>query len=176
MRQQYIINPKIRAIMKYRESSLQMQCVASFRYRWPHYAKLLEHPKNEGGAITRRQGGIAKAEGVTAGVADLILHVPAYITDASVRHSDCYQSLAIELKTKKGTQRHEQKQWQRLFEAAGGKYVIIRSLDDFIGIVTNYMLNVPQDVDSAVRKVYSDMLREEDEAAKEQFAKLLNKQ
>ncbi len=161
--------------MKYTETDLQINCVTWFRYRYPHFAKLLEHPKNEGGANTQRQGAIAKAEGVIAGVADLILHVPSYITDASVRHSDCYHSLAIEMKSKKGSQSHEQKAWQKLFEAAGGKYVVIRSLDDFRNIVTSYMINVPQDIDAAVRDVHTGLIRKEQEEARKQFNNLLAK-
>ena len=161
--------------MRYKESETQIKCVSWFRYKYPAYAKLLEHPRNEGSAGTRKQGAIAKAEGVQAGVADLILHVPAYITEASIRHSDCYHSLAIEMKTKKGTQSPEQKAWQRLFEAAGGKYILSRSYDHFTEEVTRYMTNVPLDIDAAIRKVHADMEREETQRAKEEFMKLINR-
>ena len=82
---------------KHKESDLQIRCVKWFRYQYPAYARLLEHPHNEGNGFNRRQQSIANAEGVTKGVADLILHIPAYITGPSLRHSDCYHSLALEL-------------------------------------------------------------------------------
>lgn len=160
-------------MMKYKESELQIHCVSWFRCQYPHYARLLEHPKNEGGAISHSQGAIAKAEGVQAGVADLMLHVPAYINDASIRHQECYQSLGIELKTKTGSQRPAQRIWQRLFEAAGSKYVIVRTFDDFKNEVTQYMKNVPVDVDTAVREAYEAIELEEKQKAIKQFKKLI---
>jgi len=160
--------------MKHKESDLQIRCITWFRYQYPAYARLMEHPKNEG-CGNRRQGAIAKAEGVQAGVADLILHVPAYITEASLRHSDCYHSLAIEMKTKTGTQSPEQKQWQRLFEAAGGRYVIIRSYDDFVAEVTRYMLNVPLDLDLDVKRAHAAIEREAAQRDKEMYQKLIKK-
>jgi len=160
--------------MKHKESDLQIRCISWFRYQYPAYARLIEHPKNEG-CGNRRQGAIAKAEGVQAGVADLILHVPAYITGPSIRHCDCYHSLALEMKTKTGKQSPVQKQWQRLFEAAGGRYVIIRSYDEFVAEVTRYMLNVPMDVDDAIKKAYAEIEREAELEAQKEFKRLLNK-
>ena len=161
--------------MKHKESDLQIRCVKWFRYQYPEYARLLEHPHNEGNAFNRRQQSIANAEGVTKGVADLILHVPSYITWPSLRHSDSFHSLAIEMKTPKGTQSPEQKTWQRLFEAAGGRYVIIRSYDDFVVEVTRYMLFVPLDIDKRIKQAYADILRKEDEKLKKQMQSFLNK-
>lgn len=60
--------------MKHKESDLQIRCVKWFRYQYPEYARLLEHPHNEGNAFNRRQQSIANAEGVTKGVADSLYH------------------------------------------------------------------------------------------------------
>lgn len=160
--------------MKHKESDLQIRCFKWFRYQYPAYATLMEHPKNEGNG-NRRQGAIAKAEGVTPGVADVILHVPAYITGPSLRHSDSYHALALELKTITGRQSPEQRCWQRLFEAAGGLYVIVRSYEDFVTTVTRYMLNVPADVDQSVRDAYHAIQREQNDQAVRQFKKLIKK-
>ncbi len=160
--------------MRHRESELQIKCVSWFHYQYKPYSMLLEHPKNEGGH-GHTQGAISKAEGVRAGVADLILHVPSYIQDPSVRHSDCYHSLALEMKTATGRQSPEQKVWQRLFEAAGSKYVLVRSYEDFVRIITEYMINVPMDIDTAVRETYIDIDLKESEKAVKQFKKLINK-
>jgi hypothetical protein len=70
-----------------------------------------------------------KAEGVTAGVADLLLLVP----------SQGYHALAIEMKTEKGRQSPDQKQWQKTVERQGYRYAVCRSLDDFMATVNAYL-------------------------------------
>ena len=63
-----------------------------------------------------------KAEGVTAGVADIILLIP----------SGGYASLCMEFKTEKGRQQETQKlRGNRQQSEPGNKYAIIRSFDDF---------------------------------------------
>ncbi len=64
------------AKIHHRESDLQIRCVKWFRITYPAFAFLLEHPHNEGNGFNRIQQAIANAEGVTKGVADLILHIP----------------------------------------------------------------------------------------------------
>lgn len=160
--------------MKHKESDLQIRCIKWFRYQYPAYARLMEHPKNEGNG-NRRQGSISKAEGVQAGVADLILHVPVENYRFDGFRMGPFTSLAVEMKTPKGSQSKEQKEWQRFFEAAGGMYIVIRSYDDFVSEVTKYIDGVSQSTDAAIKKVYSEIQREADKAAKEQFRKLINK-
>lgn len=71
-----------------------------------------------------------KAEGVLAGVSDLML---------LVRNAH-YGALLIEMKTAKGVQSENQKTWQRHITQDGAyKYVICRSLDDFAREVGNYL-------------------------------------
>ena len=83
----------------YREQDLQIRVVKWFRVTYPAFAKLMFHPKNEE-ASGRVRGAIAKAEGVTAGVADLMFLIP----------TQDYIGLAIELKSKNGTMRKQEKQ------------------------------------------------------------------
>lgn len=40
------------------------------------------------------------------------------------------RAIAIEVKSQRGKQRDAQKLWQRAFEAAGGLYVVARSVED----------------------------------------------
>lgn len=82
-----------------------------------------------GGARNKREAGILKAEGVTAGVADMILLTP----------SGGYGALCIEFKTDEGRQRHSQEEWQQAAETAGNKYVIVRSFDNFKEEVEKYL-------------------------------------
>ena len=75
------------------------------------------------------EAAIMKAEGMTAGVADMILLVS----------KKGYTSLCIEFKTAKGRQTQHQKDWQRIAEIHGNKYVIVRSFDDFVKAITAYL-------------------------------------
>lgn len=113
------------------ESYTQRQCVAWFRLQYPRYARLLVANAN-GGKRNRIEAAIMKAEGVTAGVADLTLYVP------TKRH----HGLLVEMKTEEGRQRTTQKEWQTLVTAQGYRYEVCRSLDDFIEIVKDYFTEI----------------------------------
>lgn len=68
---------KTSPIMQHEESLIQQQCVAWFRIQYPHLAPLLYHIANEGSTSKAYVGGIRKAEGLVAGVPDLMLNIPA---------------------------------------------------------------------------------------------------
>lgn len=99
-----------------------------FRLQYSSVKELLFAVPN-GGARGKIEASIMKSEGVTAGVADLILLIPR----------KGYGSLCIEMKTDKGTQRDTQKVWQEQAERHGNKYVICRSLDEFMTQITEYL-------------------------------------
>lgn len=115
---------------RHKESNLQKQCVAWFRAQYPEHALMLFAVPN-GGGRSRTEAAIMKAEGVTAGVADLIL----------LEARGGWGSLCIEMKTReKGSkQRPSQKAWQEAAEAAGNRYAVIRSFEAFRALVTEYM-------------------------------------
>lgn len=75
-----------------------------------------------------------KAEGVTSGVADLLLLV--------AKHG--FHGLCIEVKTIVGRQSENQKAWQHTIEAQGYKYEIVRSLDDFADLMRWYLAEPPK--------------------------------
>ena len=110
------------------ESELQRSCFYWFRLQYAHLGKLFFAVPN-GGARNKREAAIMKQEGVTAGVADAILLAP----------SGGYASLCVEFKTEDGRQQATQKEWQRAAEAAGNKYVIVRTFDDFRRQVEAYL-------------------------------------
>ena len=114
---------------RHEESDIQQLCVRWFRLQYPKYARLLFAVPN-GGSRNLIEAARMKAEGVTAGVADLILLVP----------SGEYSSLCIEMKTAKGRKRDTQKDWEEAATSVGNKYVICRSLDDFQTEINNYIL------------------------------------
>lgn len=116
--------------MTHEESNLQRACVRWFRYQYPDHATMLFAVPN-GGGRSRVEAAIMKAEGVTAGVSDLILLEP--------RHG--YGALCIEMKTESKTSRQSpsQKDWQAQTEKAGNKYVVIRTFEQFMETVNEYM-------------------------------------
>lgn len=115
---------------KHEESFLQRECVSWFRWQFPEHAKMLFAVPN-GGGRSRIEASIMKAEGVTAGVSDLIL----------LEARGEYGALCIEMKTtsKNSRQRESQKVWQEAAEKAGNKYVVIRTLDEFKDTIVKYM-------------------------------------
>ena len=146
-----------------REGGLQIQCVTWFRAQYPAFARLLYHAKNEAGHSSKAVA-IQAAAGVVPGVPDLILALPAVyssneenglLCDDGVAASALSLSLGIELKYgKTNNQSPAQREFQRFYEAAGHRYIVARSLDDFITAVRSYMAHVPQQTINAVKAVW----------------------
>ena len=163
---------------RHKEQDLQIRCVKYFRSSYPELAILLEHPKNEVASGNRTEGAIAKAEGVQAGVADLILHVPSsvwFIDGVPQEELSLVNSLAIEMKTKTGRQSPEQKIFQRYFEAAGNMYVIVRSFEEFQNVVTNYVSGIPYHTHQKIYDLWHQIDKERTEVARKELQELLNK-
>lgn len=112
------------------EHQLQVRCVEWFFKDSPYYELPLFAVPN-GGRRDAVTGAKMKAEGVVAGVADLILLAPS--------KSGKYHSLCIEMKTQYGRQQDTQKEWQKKAEASGNKYVICRGLEQFQTIIRSYL-------------------------------------
>ena len=110
------------------EHRLQVACVNWYRLQHRKYADSLIAVPN-GGKRDKTTAKKMKAEGQLAGVADLILLVP----------NTNYHALLIELKTPKGRQSQSQRAWQMTAERHGYKYVVCRSLDDFITTIKDYL-------------------------------------
>lgn len=166
-----------------KESILQQQCVYWFRLQYPQYAKLLTHPVNEGSDHTsqdRRRQAIHKAEGTVAGVPDLLLFVPAqYHTTvdghAIIIQTHSYHGLGIEMKTKTGRQSQEQKDFQKMFEAAGYKYVIVRTLEEFKSVVNEYLSFVEAWCDSNICETHQALIKAQDARELAYFKKVIGK-
>lgn len=110
------------------ESRMQHSCLQWFRFQYPFLSRLLFSVPN-GGKRDSKTGAMMKHEGCIRGVADLILLVP----------KKGYASLCIEMKTPKGKQSDEQKVWQHDAERANNKYVVCRSLEEFMNEVNSYL-------------------------------------
>ena len=127
--------------MNQEEHNIQAACVRWFGYAHPELRGLLFAVPN-GGARSKATAGMLKAEGVVAGVSDLILLVPrrrAKITENNAASIEIKHALCIEMKKNGGYQSPEQKIWQRLVEEHGYKYAVCRSLDEFIDTVEAYL-------------------------------------
>lgn len=112
------------------ESEIQQACLKWFQLQYPKLVSdgVLFHIPNEGirlGGIGRRM----KREGIVRGVADLCLAIPR----------KGYAALYIEMKKPGAYQSPEQKAWQKNIERYGNKYVVCRSLEEFIKIITDYL-------------------------------------
>ena len=116
--------------MRHDESNLQIACVRWFRLQFPSIAPLLFSVPN-GGRRDAVTGAILKAEGAVAGVSDLLLLLP----------SGEHHGLCIEMKTAKGTQSKEQKEWQKAVEAVGYKYAVVRSFEQFADLIACYIID-----------------------------------
>ena len=119
--------------MREEEHNIQAACVRWFNFQWPQYRGLLFAVPN-GGARSKATAGKLKAEGVVPGVADLILLVP--FLQECVQY---FNGLCIEMKTSKGKQSREQKDWECKVREQGYEYKVIRSLDEFIEVVDSYL-------------------------------------
>ena len=113
------------------EHRIQSSCVRWFRLQYPSMRHNLFAVPN-GGRRDKVSGAKLKAEGVLAGVADLAL----------LKSNRFYGALLIEMKTRKGRQSEAQAGWQSLITKDGYKYVVCRSLDDFISEVRDYIRNL----------------------------------
>ena len=120
------------------EHALQCACVHWFRLQYPEYATLLFAVPN-GGARNAITGARLKDEGVTAGVADLILLLPQWFTTWRGEKGCKYAGLCIEMKTPTGRQSPEQRAWQAAVEAPGYKYAIVRDVLGFVKLIQDYL-------------------------------------
>lgn len=117
--------------MRHLESSLQQTCVRWARYQYPVLRTLLFAVPN-GYRTSASQARIAKAEGLVAGVADLILARPS--------DDGQYAVLFIEMKTSKGRQSDFQKAFQSAVEEQGiYKYEVVRSFEEFQRLIFSWM-------------------------------------
>ena len=119
--------------MREEEHQIQSACVRWFAYQHPELKGLLFAVPN-GGARNKATAGKLKAEGVVAGVSDLILLVPRIICGVAQWHGLC-----IEMKKPGGYQSPEQRQWEATVNGYGYKYAVCHSLDEFINEIEDYL-------------------------------------
>ena len=112
------------------ESHLQQMCISWFRLQYPDIGKLLFAVPN-GGARNRTEAAIMKAEGVTAGVADLIL----------LLGRGGFNALCIEMKTpdRRSVLSDAQIEWRSLAITNGNRHVVCRTIEEFQSEIRWYL-------------------------------------
>ena len=113
------------------EHQLQTACFQWFNLQYPEFRGLLFAVPN-GGGRSRIEAALLKAEGVVAGVADMLLLVP----------SMGYAGLCIEFKaaTKTAHQSEAQKNWERLINKHEAyKYTVVRTFVEFRKLMCYYL-------------------------------------
>lgn len=147
------------------ESKLQIQCVAWLNYQYPHLAPLFFAVPN-GGYRNAAEASIMKAEGVRAGVSDLIFNIP----------SGKYTQLDIEMKTdaRSSHQSNSQKRYQRYAEAVGIKYIVCRSFEQFKIDLSEYISNMDTQLERSLYRIYQEEQQEEIMLARLQYQKRCN--
>lgn len=114
--------------MKHEEENLQIACVRWFSLQYQSLSTLLHHSPN-GGVRNKVEAARFKAMGTRAGFPDLFLSIP----------NAQYHGLYIEMKTAKGTQSKSQRIFQQRVEAIGYRYAVVRSFDQFVSEVREYL-------------------------------------
>lgn len=117
-----------------KESILQTQCVAWFRWQYPQFRKLLIAIPNgarlHGDAKQRAmQWARLEKEGAVKGAADLLFAVP----------SGDFAGLFIEMKTPKGRQSPDQKEFERDVLDSGFGYAMPRTFEQFQITIKRYL-------------------------------------
>lgn len=129
-------NPKRRP-PAHPEEDLQKACCQWYDLQWGHrringveIGRLLHHSPN-GGKRSKKEAARFKAMGTRAGFPDLWLGIPV---------NGC-PYLCIELKTlNKGSGQSEgQRDYERLVTAMGARYVVVRTLQEFIRTISDYL-------------------------------------
>lgn len=113
------------------EGKIQASCYQYFWNNYPQYRGLYfavpnENNRADSNAIT---GAIRRSMGVYHGVADTLLLIPR----------GRFHGLCIEYKDENGRQSEHQVAWRHLVESQGYRYVVCRSLEQFKGIITDYL-------------------------------------
>jgi len=131
--------------MKHTESDIQKACVRLIRTHFKKYSPFLLKVGN-GGKRTKIAAIRSLAEGELPGAADLFLAYPSpYIKKLMdsgswiMLRDKGFCGLWIEMKSKAGVQSEKQKEFQMNMESVGYKYVIVRSIDEFLHEMTVYL-------------------------------------
>lgn len=116
-------NPsKKKRVVKHEEADIQTEFFDKVFKVFPTLPRKLLFAVPNGGSRNKIEAANMKKQGVTPGVADVILLIP----------KKGYASLCLEFKTATGRQSDEQKEFQKQAEMCRSKYAIVRSAMEVI--------------------------------------------
>ncbi len=123
-------NPsKKKRTIKHEEADIQTEFFDKVFKVFPTLPRKLVFAVPNGGSRNKIEAVNMKKQGVTSGVADVILLIP----------KKGYASLCLEFKTAIGRQSDEQKEFQKQAELCRSKYVIVRSAMEAIKVIREYL-------------------------------------
>jgi len=123
-------NPsKKKRVVKHEEADIQTEFFDKVFKVFPTLPRKLLFAVPNGGSRNKVEAANMKKQGVTPGVADVILLIP----------KKGYASLCLEFKTAAGRQSDEQKEFQKQAEMCRSKYVIVRSAMEAITVIREYL-------------------------------------
>jgi len=106
------------------EQDLQIACCEWFALQYANQRGRLY--MNYNNPPSAHVGAILKRAGLLAGIADL-----TYLRDGG-------RVVFIELKTTKGTQSPNQKEFEQMVVALGFEYIVVRSFEEFVAAINSY--------------------------------------
>jgi len=125
-----IKNPsKKKRVIKHEEADIQTEFFKEVPIFFPKLPEKLLFAVPNGGSRNKIEAANMKRQGVTSGVADVILLVP----------KKGFASLCLEFKTSTGRQSDEQIEFQRQAEHCRSKYVVVRSAQQAIKVMQEYL-------------------------------------
>lgn len=116
-------------VVKHEEADIQTEFFNKVFTVFPTLPRKLLFAVPNGGSRNKIEAANMKKQGVTSGVADVILLIP----------KKGYASLCMEFKTSIGRQSDEQKEFQKQAESCRSKYVLVRSAMQAIETVREYL-------------------------------------
>lgn len=132
-------SPTVRKRPRHLEDDLQAACVKWFRLQYSHLASLLFAIPN-GGNRSAREGSRLKAQGVVAGVPDLLLAVSSLLPDAWKNQQQVEaHGLFLELKVGKNKPSPEQVQMIDKLEGQGYETAVVYTFDEFRAAIRQYL-------------------------------------
>jgi hypothetical protein len=79
------------------------------------------------------------------------------------------------MKTPTGSQSQQQKDYQKMFEAAGYRYIVVRTLEQFKQVVNDWIAHVESDRRRNIASAHVELINAQDQREKDFFLKVIGK-
>lgn len=122
-------NDRQKRVYNNEEAQMQVEFFNKVPFFFPWLPDKLLFAVPNGGSRNKIEAANMKRQGVKRGIADVILQVP----------KKGFASLCLEFKTLTGKQSGDQREYQRQVEMAGSKYVVVRSVEQALRVMQEYL-------------------------------------